>query len=108
MSYASRVASMLAAMNSCSLSASDGLTWNCCTMPGQIRPSRIAETASSARPTDGSSQVRRQTLTKKRIAQITEIPSRMFLAGSTALWSVYVMPVISGPPWVTRSKRSSQ
>ena len=79
---------MLASMYGASLSASDGLTWNCCTMPGQIRPSRIAETASSARPTDGSSQVRRQTLTKNSTAQITAMPSRMFLAGSTALSSV--------------------
>ncbi len=77
---------MLAAMYGSSLSASDGLTWNCCTMPGQIRPSSTADSASSASPTDGSSQVRRQTLRKNRIAQITAMPIRMFLAGSTA-WS---------------------
>ena len=36
--------------------------------------------------TDGSNQVRRHTLRKNSTAQITAMPIRMFLAGSTA-WS---------------------
>ena len=43
--------------------------------PDQAQQRIAAQTASSARPTDGSSQVRPD-VTKKRIAQITEIPSR--------------------------------
>ena len=57
-------------------------------MPGQIMPSSTADSASSATPTEGSIQVRRHTLRKNRIAQITAMPMRMFLAGSTALSSV--------------------
>ena len=75
-------------MYGASLSGSEGLTWNCCTMPGQITPSRIAESTSSARPTDGSSQVRRKTLAKNSTAQMTAMNIRMFLAGSTACSSV--------------------
>ena len=75
-------------MYGASLSASDGLTWNCWTMPGQISPRRIAERTSSASPMDGSSQVRRQTLRKNSTAQISAMPIRIALAGSTALSSV--------------------
>ena len=57
-------------------------------MPGQISPSRIAESTSRASPIDGSSQVRRHTLRKNSTAQISAIPMRMALAGSTALSSV--------------------
>ena len=51
-------------------------------------PSSTADSASRAIPTEGSIQVRRHTLRKNRIAQITAMPMRMFLAGSTALSSV--------------------
>ncbi len=88
MPYASRVASMFFSMYGASLSACDGSTWNCCTMPGQIRPSRIEERAIRPRPTDGSSHVRRTTFAKKSIAQISAMNIKMFLAGSTALSSV--------------------
>ena len=88
MSYAARVAAMFFSMYVASLSASEGRTWNCWTMPGQIRPSRIAESTSSASPIDGSSQVRRQTLRKNSTAQIRAIPIRIALAGSTAFSSV--------------------
>ena len=77
---------MLLAMYGASLSGSVGRTWKACTMPGQIIPSRIADSTSSARPTDGRVQVRRQMFRKKSTAQMTAMPSRMFLAGSTA-WS---------------------
>ena len=79
---------MFFSMYGASLSASDGLTWNCWTMPGQISPSRIAESTSSASPIDGSSQVRRHTLRKNSTAQISAMPIRIALAGSTALSSV--------------------
>ena len=71
-----------------SLSSSDGLTWKCWTNAGQIRPSRIEVTSSSEIPTPASSQVRRQTVRKKRTAQISATPTRMLRAGRTACWSV--------------------
>ena len=86
-SYAARVASMLAPMYGASLSASVGSTENCWTTPGQIIPIRIEDSTSIARPIADSSQVRRQTLTKNRIAQMTAMPVRMPRAGSTAFWS---------------------
>ena len=87
-SYAARVASMFFSMYGASLSGSVGSTWNCWTMPGQIMPSSTAVSASSASPTDGSIQVRRQTLRKNSTAQISAMPIRMSLAGSTAFSSV--------------------
>ena len=72
---------MFAAMYGASLSGSEGLTWNCCTMPGQITPSRIADSTSSPRPTDGSIQVRRKTLAKNSTAQMIAMNIRMFLDG---------------------------
>ena len=47
-----------------------------------------AESANSATPTEGSSQVRRQMLARKMIAHTTAMPARISLAGSTALSSV--------------------
>src|SRR5512145_1084388 len=88
MEYAVRVASMFRLMYGASLSGSDGETWNCCTTPGQSTPSRIAESTSSARPTDGSIQVRRKTLAKKSTAQISAMKVRISFDGSTALSSV--------------------
>ena len=79
------------------MSGSEGLTWNCCTMPGQITPSRIEESTSSTRPTEGSSQVRRKTLAKNSTAQISAMNVRIAFAGSTACWSVKPMPVKSPP-----------
>ena len=90
------------------MSGSDGLTWNCCTMPGQIAPSRIAESTSSASPTDGSIQVRRSTLAKNSSAQISAMNIKMFFDGSTACSSVKPMPVNSRPLSVVRLNRSSQ
>ena len=70
------------------MSGSEGWTWNCWTMPGQITPSRIAETTSSARPTDGSSQLRRKMLAKNSTAQMIAMKVRIVFAGSTAFLSV--------------------
>ena len=81
MSYAALVAAMFFLMYGASLSASVGLTWNCWTMPGQISPRRIAESTSSARPIEGSSQVRRQTLRKNSTAQISAMPMQDRLGG---------------------------
>ena len=77
---------MFFSMYGASLSASVGSTWNCWTMPGQIRPSSTADSASRASPTDGSIQVRRQTLRKNSTAQMIAMPIKISLAGSTA-WS---------------------
>ena len=85
-----------------SLSGSDGFTWNCWTIPGQITPSRIEESTRSARPTVGSIQVRRNTLAKNRIAQMIAMNVRIAFAGSTAFWSVNVMPVIRPPESLVR------
>ena len=71
-----------------SLSGSEGWTWNCWTMPGQIAPSRMEESTSSARPTDGSIQLRRKTLAKNSTAQMIAMKVRIVLAGSTAFLSV--------------------
>ena len=68
----------------------------------------IADSAKSATPTEGSSQVRRQMLARNSSAHTMAMPARISLAGSTALSSVYPMPVKIEPELVTRSKRSSQ
>ena len=70
-----------------------------------MMPSRTAVKANSAIPTPGSSQVVRQTLMKKRTAQITAITINTFWDGSTACWRAYVMPVMRLPFFVVRSKR---
>ena len=79
---------MFALMYGASLSGRFGLTWKFWTNAGQIRPSRIEVTTSSEMPTPGSSQMRRQAVTKNSTAQISATPTRMFRAGSTACWSV--------------------
>ena len=87
-SYAALVASMFFLMYGCSLSACEGSTWNCCTIPGHTRPSRIEDSTSRARPTEGSSQVRSTMLARNSTAQINAMNIRMLRAGSTALSSV--------------------
>ena len=87
-SYAARVALMFLSMYGASLSAWEGSTWNCCTMPGQTRPSRIEDSTSRARPTEGSSQVRSTRFARNSTAQMTAMNIRMLRAGSTALSSV--------------------
>ncbi len=77
---------MFFSMYGASLSAADGVTWNFCTIAGQTMPSRIAESTSSAIPTPGRSQVRRNTLANSSTAQINAMNIRMFFDGSTA-WS---------------------
>ena len=79
---------MFSSMYGPSLSGTLGLTWNCCTTPGTMSPSRIADSASSAMPSEGSIHVRRQMLRKNSTAQIRAMPVRISLAGSTALSSV--------------------
>jgi hypothetical protein len=87
-SNASRVAAMFRSRNGSSFCGSDGRTWNCQTIPGHSAPSRIAESTSSPRPIDGSSQVRRKTLAKNSSAQISAMNMRMFFDGRTALNAV--------------------
>ena len=106
--YASRVASMFRSMNGPSLSGSDGLTWNCCTMPGQITPSRIEDSTSSASPTEGSNHVRRRMFAKNSTAQMMAMKVRMVFDGITAFLSVKPMPVNRPPPLLVRLNRSSQ
>ena len=83
---AERVAAMFLPMYGASLSGSSGLTWNRCISPGHTAPSSTAETANSASPTPGSSQVRRRMLAKNSSAQMTAMNIKMFFEGSTA-WS---------------------
>ena len=80
---AARVAWMFFPMYVASLSGSSGLTWKRCIIPGQTPPSRTAEIANRARPTPGSSQVRRTMLAKNSSAQMTAMNIRMFFDGST-------------------------
>ncbi|CAB4946143.1 unannotated protein [freshwater metagenome] len=79
---------MLRWMYACSLLASLGRTWNCCTIEGQIPPMTTDDTRSSPKPSSGSVQLRTSRLTKNSAAQTTAIHIRIVFAGSTALTSV--------------------
>jgi hypothetical protein len=68
----------------------------------------IAENTISPNATAGSSQLRVTMLAKNNRAQITATKTRIVLAGSTALTSVYDGPVTMPRPENASPYRSSQ
>ena len=94
---------MLRLMYSRSFCAALGLTLICSTINGQAAPTIIEDSSSSTRPMDGIRKSRNTTAENTATAQINAIASRISLAGSTALISVYPAPVNGFPERVWES-----
>ena len=73
---------------------SDGLTRSDWIRAGKIPPTTIETSSSSATPTMGSRHDLVQMTDRNIAAHMTEAMARIALVGSTALASVYWMPVI--------------
>ncbi len=93
--YAARVASMLRAMKGASSDFSLGLTLRLWMSAGKIPPTTIEVTSSSTVPMTGSRQERVQMTDRNIAPHMIEATARIDLVGSTALASVYWMPVMS-------------